>query len=179
MITQEYLKECLSYDPVAGVFVWSKRPIHHFSSCRSMNAWNARFPSNGAGSVDQGYLRIRISGHSFLAHRLAWLYMTGSFPDDQVDHINGDRSDNRMANLRCVTHSDNVKNAKIRADNSSGRQGVSFDKGTGKWRAHIGVNGRGLYLGLFGDFEDAVCARENAETKYCFHPNHGSVRPVY
>jgi hypothetical protein len=90
-----------------------------------------------------------------------------------IDHINGDRSDNRITNLRSVSHSGNTKNAKRRGDNLSGMTGVSFFRPKGTWRARINHNGETILLGYFRTYEEAVAARKAAEKIYEYHENHG------
>jgi len=90
-----------------------------------------------------------------------------------MDHINGDRRDNRLSNLRVVTNSENRKNSKLQVNNTSGVPGVAWDKGRGKWAAYIKVNSKRVALGRFSCFWRAVIARRNAEVYFGFHINHG------
>jgi hypothetical protein len=101
-----------------------------------------------------------------MAHRIAWLLYYGKWPKDQIDHINGDKSDNRIVNLREATNSQNGKNLKLSINNKTGVTGVAFDRQTQKWRAYIRVNFKMINLGRYMDFEDAVIARKSAEKKY-------------
>jgi len=130
--------------------------------------------SKPAGTInDQGYRQISVSGKNYKAHRLIWLYVHGRWPNE-VDHIDHDQLNNRIENLREVTHRDNMLNLSIPKNNSSGVVGVSWNKSHKKWRAQIRVNGKMVYLGGFTLKEDAIKARKEAERKYGFHPNHGS-----
>ena len=143
-ITQERLKELLSYDPDTGLFFWRK----------IKGGWGK--PGKPAGGTNgEGYRQIGIDRRYYFAHRLAWLYVHGVFPSNCIDHINGDRADNRIANLRAVTVHENNFNVKvIRA--ASGFKGVYLDKRTKKkWRAVIKVNGHTTTLGRFDEPEDA------------------------
>lgn len=136
-VTQERLRELLSYDPATGLFTWRRtRP-----PCVSGSVAGAR----GV----RGYWRIGVDSRRYSAHRLAWLYTHGVWPADQVDHINGDRADNRIANLREATQTQNQGNRGPRKDNSSGFKGVSRIASTQKWAAHLSVMGRKLHLGTF------------------------------
>jgi len=127
-----------------------------------------------AGTINNcGYRVIFIKNKFYLAHRLIWLMFFGAMPPNEIDHINGIRHDNRIENLRSVSHSENTKNQTIRTNNKSGVTGVHLHKGTGKWRARIQVNGVFKSLGLFERLEDAKEARINAMEKYGFHKNHG------
>lgn len=119
------------------------------------------------------YRVIGISGKNYLAHRLAFLYMTGSFPDGLVDHINHDSSDNRWANLREATSTDNNRNIRMHHDNRSGICGVWLDRK--RWVAKIGVNSNQVCIGRFDNLFDAVCARKSAEIEHGYHKNHGAV----
>ena len=109
----------------------------------------------------------------FLAHRLAWMYMYGNFPPDEIDHINGVRDDNRIINLRAVSHAENAKNQRINSTNTSGVTGVSWNKAAQKWKAQVRQDNKTLYFGIYSNFLDAICARKSAEHILGFHPNHG------
>lgn len=119
-----------------------------------------------------GYVCTDIKAKLYSVHRLIFLYHHGYMPT-QTDHINGIRDDNRISNLRDVSHQENCKNQKIRSDNTSGYLGVDWHKIKKKWRAQVGVGGKKIYLGYFDDIEDAVSARGQANIKYEFHKNHG------
>ena len=141
---------------------WRVRP----SNCVDM--------SRPAGTVtSKGHREIKVKGKEYKAHRLIWLYANGKFPDDQIDHINGDPSDNRIENLRDVTHQENQKNQKKPRTNTSGHVGVYWHKGAEKWLARIIVDGVSNHLGLFNVLEDAVEARRIASIEHGFHDNHG------
>jgi len=147
-LTQDRLKELLSYDPDTGVFTWkvSMRGIKKGTSagCQEKNR----------------YLRISVDKTLHHAHRLAWLYVHGEWPKDVVDHINGDKSDNRINNLQSVTQKVNVRKHGLFNTNTSGVTGVSWVKHRQKWRAR---DYSGKSLGYFKDFDDAVAARKRAE----------------
>lgn len=136
-LTAERLRQLLHYDPETGVFT---RPVR-VSNCRIGKQAGCLRPD--------GYRYIGIDGDRYMAHRLAWLYATGQWPAVQIDHINGDRADNRFVNLREATNAENQRNSKRRSDNTSGFKGVHWRRHTGKWLAQIGHNGRLVYLGLF------------------------------
>lgn len=157
-MTQEKLMELLSYDPETGLFfnkVW-----------RSSNAT----PGSVAGSVqNKGYIMIWIEGRRYMAHRLAWLYIHGEWPDKTLDHINGVKTDNRIANLRLADNSENKQNVPPTSANTSGIVGVMWHKKTKKWQAQITIKKRTIYLGLFSIFSEAVAARYAAEKLYHTH----------
>ena len=130
-----------------------------------------------AGSVagtlhHRGYLDIKIDRKKHRAHRLAWLYMTGEWPD-VTDHINGNKIDNRIKNLRSTTQEQNAKNTKVRSNTRFGILGVSWRKDINKYSACISSNGVWVKLGHYQSFFDACCARKSAELKNGYHENHG------
>jgi len=139
---------------------------------------NGRKGRKGAGYIaghinDMGYRMICINGKSYRAHRLAWLYVNGTFPTYEIDHINGIRSDNRFINLRSVSSQENHKNRRPQKNNTSGATGVSWFKQTKKWAVRIYVNRRAIHLGYYHEIDDAILAREKAAERYGFHANHG------
>ena len=162
-LTQEKIKEVLHYDLDTGVFVWLKR-----TSVRIMIG-------DTAGCVSKnGYYQIKALNIVSYAHRLAFLYMTGEWPKDQVDHINHIKTDNRWCNLRASTDKENRKNMPRQKNNTSGVNGVGWDSSRKKWISCIKINSKAIHLGRFSNFFDAVCARKSAENKYGFHSNHGT-----
>lgn len=167
MITQKELKELLNYDPYTGIFTWAK------SKGTAKIGKEAGWICNQRGKT---YKSIMINGKSYYAHRLAWFYMYGHFPEKDVDHINGNGLDNRIINLRSVTESENLRNSRKSILNTSGFCGVYFHKPTGKWQAKIQINGKGKSLGLFFDKNEALLARKSAEQLHGFHEFHGSER---
>jgi hypothetical protein len=142
-MTQDDLKSILKYDPMTGIFTWIK-------------GGKGRPASLIAGSIsNQGYIKIHYLGRFYRAHRLAWLYVYGEMPSSALDHINGNPSDNSVANLRLATAFQNQCNRSVAFSNTSGLKGVSYQTQTKKWRAQIKVNGKGKYLGSFSDPQDA------------------------
>jgi hypothetical protein len=152
MITQEQLKHVLLYDPLTGVFTW---------------AYSSSFFKHGAvaGYTDKrrGYVSISLHRKRYYAHRLAILYVDGYMPENSVDHIDRDKSNNRYANLREATHQCQMRNCKPQRNNLSGVKGVSWHKKAGKWQAHINLDRRMHSLGLFTDLLDAAYTRFAAE----------------
>ena len=153
-MTSDELKSILHYDPETGIFT--------------------RISGYGRGKIagsknDEGYIKITIKGKKLAAHRLAWLYMTGSSPDFEIDHINGCTSDNRFINLRPAKHAENCKNRKLNNNSSTGAKGVSFRKDNGKYRAYINTDGKRQYLGDFECPELAALVASEYRDKY-----HGS-----
>lgn len=143
---QQRLRELLDYDAETGVFTWRE------SRGGSQSGGAAGFMN------PKGYVRICISGKRYAAHRLAWLYVNGEWPSGEVDHLNGVRNDNRIANLRDATTSINQQNQRqARTNNrSSGLLGVTRKRS--KWQAQIETNGRNVFLGCYSTKEDAHLA---------------------
>ena len=167
-ITPQYLKECFSYDGATGLFTWLERPITHFNNEGHQKKFNAQHKGKLAGRMQsKGYITIRTSRDvAFLAHRMAWAIQYGQWPSEQIDHINGDRLDNRIANLREATHAENCRNIGITKKTSHGVVGVTWCQEIGKWQARINCNRQRFHLGSFALFDDAVAARRAAEIKY-------------
>lgn len=167
------LRAVLDYDPMTGLFKWKERSVEIAGAQREANRFNAKHAGKPAlTSKSHGYLRSPVLGKALSAHRAAYIIYYGETPDF-VDHINGDRSDNRIANLRAVDFSENARNAKRRADNTSGSTGVHFNKRKKKWHAFIAQDGNQVSLGYFHDKTLAIAARKEAETRNGFHENHG------
>jgi len=163
-LTQEYIRECLDYNPETGAFFWKIRPLRHFKSPFRQGVFNNIYPGKPCGHLsEEGYLIIGISGVPYKAHRLAWLYVYGYMPTEWLDHINRNRSDNRVCNLRIASPALNAQNASIRKDNTSGVQGVSWHKATNKWIVQISKLGKSTYVGVFETIEEAKLARKQAE----------------
>lgn len=132
-------------------------------------------PGTIAGTLAlNGYVTVGVDKKKHYAHRIIWEMLYGTIPaGTQIDHINGNRSDNRLCNLRLASNHENSKNQKRKSNNSSGFTGVSWDSQTQRWRAHITVNGKTKSLGRYLEEIDALSARKDAEIKYKFHENHG------
>ena len=122
---------------------------------------------------DNGYRRGWIDGRRYYAHRVAWAIHFGYWPAKSIDHVNHDRQDNRLCNLREADHKINGRNRRIQSNNTSGFNGVSWFKNAGVWRAGIKVSGKYKYLGSYRNIEDAIAARKRAEKEFGFHNNHG------
>jgi len=161
MIAQKELKEILHYNPKTGVFVWLNP-----AGCRIK-------PGSIAGSnTGKGYTGIRINKRLYYAHRLAWLYVYGVWPENHIDHINHKKADNRIKNLRDVTRQNNQRNLPVR-HNTSGVTGVRWQEDIGRWTSRIFVDNKEKHLHCSKDKFEAICARKSANNKYGFHENHG------
>ena len=158
MFTQQRLQELLHYDPTTGVFT---RLVQ--------TSGNAKIGDVAGSRHVAGYRQCHTDGKVYLSHRLAWLYMTGSWPIDQIDHRNGVRNDNRWSNLREATQAENQQNHKMRRDNTSGFIGVARFRN--KWRAQIQINGRLKHIGCFTTPDDAHAAYLAAKAElHTFQP---------
>lgn len=172
--TIEMLRNLLEYDPDTGKLTWRARPVEAFRNHdkRNCKIWNARYAGKEAFTyltVD-GYKKGKVNGTNTTAHRVSWAIHYGEWPKSQIDHINGDRSDNRISNLRDVTASVNARNRALYSSNKSGYPGVHFCNG--KWISRIyGKNDK--HLGTFSCFGLAIKARLDAERELGFHENHG------
>ena len=173
--TPETLRKLLSYDPDTGLLTWKRRPIDMFATERAGKSWNARLCGKPAfkTSNNDGYNQGGIFGKNYLTHRVVYAIHHGAWPVNQIDHISGDRSDNRIANLRDVTSAENQRNMQRPSNNTSGHIGVSWKGDRCKWRAKIGVYGKSRHIGYFTDINDAIAARAAAEVEYGYHANHG------
>lgn len=159
MLTVARLQEVLRYNPKTGIFVWRINKFRH-------NGGGNAHKGARAGTINNGYRRIKIDGVIYRAGRLAVLWMTGSFPPCDVDHINLDRSDDRWTNLRQATRSLNKANSKTQNRKFVPLKGVSWDKQKQKYCAYIRVNGRTINLGRFARAKDAHAAYGIAARKH-------------
>jgi hypothetical protein len=163
-LTQEYLHSILTYDPTSGHFFW-KTDIRH-------SKIKAGDLAGCLHKVD-GYVRIQVNGKAYPAHRLAWLWMVGSLPTLEIDHIDHVRHNNRWSNLREVTRTENLQNQSKQKNNTSGFQGVSWHKPSSKWRARVKLDGKNINFGLYETPEAANDACRLARSILGFHENHG------
>lgn len=164
--SNQRLNELLAYNPQTGKLSWK------------VNRRGTAKAGDVAGIVDNsvGYVVVCIDNVRYRAHRVCYKMATGwDAGMFEIDHINGNRSDNRISNLRMVDSATNSKNAALRKNNTSGYVGVYFNKKAKRWMARIYANKKWFYLGGFKNKEDAVAARAAAEVKHGFHVNHGRV----
>lgn len=179
ILTPADLRRLLIHDPVTGVLIWRERGPEMFgdggySAERRASLWNARFAGREAGSNCNGYRRIHITPHDIMAHRVAWAMAYDRWPEGEIDHINGVRTDNRIVNLRDVSRMVNGRNMARSRRNKSGVTGVFWDARRSRGTAVI----RKKYLGAFTSIDEAIAARRTAERDLGFHENHGKRMPA-
>lgn len=154
-LTAKRLREIVSYDKSTGVFT------------SLVDIAGNVFAGQPRGiRLDRGYLGMSVDGRRYLAHRLAWLYVHGAFPDGHIDHINGVTSDNRIDNLRVVTRSENMHNTALYRNNTSGFRGVTMNRQTGRWVAQLYLHGKVICLGTFATPQEASAAYEKARPQH-------------
>lgn len=159
-LSHERLIHLLTYDPETGVF--ARRVATRGHRAGEACGWR---------DEAEGYARVKVDGVSYAAHRLAWLYVTGAWPKDEIDHVDLDGFNNRWRNLRPATRGQNQQNRRLRKDNRSGFAGVTFDEQAGKWRARISVGGRQIFLGHFDEVAPAASAYRDAKSRlHTFNP---------
>ena len=175
------LRRLLDYNPETGELRWKERPVWMFANTHlggrfaSRKQWNTRYANRPAFTSvnDAGYFYGRVFKSGHRAHRIIWALHYGEHPVGEIDHINGDRKDNRISNLRDVSRKENRRNTRRLDSNTSGRTGVSWSKSNSKWHAYIGSRNTRQNLGWFESFDDAVSARRRAERRHNYHLNHG------
>lgn len=158
----DHIREIFHYDPISGFLYWN----YDRSS-------NAKKGSRAGSLTNSGYREVRVGNKQVLAHRVIWGIVYGEYPKEEIDHIDGNKDNNSLLNLRSVTKSQNQRNAGIRSDNKTGVSGVRWHAFHKKWAAQIKVDGKNLHLGYFEEFDKAVLARREAEIIHEYHPNHG------
>jgi hypothetical protein len=170
------LRILLRYDAESGLLYWRQRDREFFKTEINWRQWNSRLAGKQAFMAvgNHGYHKGTILNKWFRAHRVVWALHYGAWPHGFIDHLNGDRKDNRIANLRVVDFVQNGRNQKLRKSNTSGVMGVCWHKLTQKWAASIKIAGKAsTHLGIYSDIEDAIAARKEAERVHGYYPNHG------
>lgn len=154
LITQDYVQSLLTYNPNTG-------------ELRNAVDRNTRAPKNAlAGSLTtDGYISVQLCGKKYQAHRLIWLYVTGEWPQQEIDHINRNRSDNRWVNLRVVTRLENSRNTNGHTKSKSGVKGVAYVSSLKKWQVQMRVCGKTHYIGVYDTICEAANARADAERR--------------
>mgnify|MGYP003630913526 FL=1 len=156
------LSDKYRYCPDTGKFYSKKSIPRHKKSGDEVGFLNSN-----------GYVMLSFEGKQVRAHRAAWLMSYGEVPDGQIDHINGEKTDNRIKNLRVVTNQENQMNKRVQSNNRGGTQGVYWDKARRKYQAHLVVDGVKKALGRYDDWHEAVYAHWYAKVDAGYHYNHG------
>ena len=172
-LTQERLKELLRYDPETGVFTWLPRSVEQFSDTKRFKAktnwarWNTLYEGQRAGCLrdnEDNSVVIRVDGRTYLSHRLAWLYMIGGWPKQEIDHKDLDRQNNDWSNLREATRAEQMANRSVLPQSAIGLKGVE-PRGR-RFRAYINVNRKRVYLGNYDTIDEASSAYMAAAIKH-------------
>lgn len=151
-VSIERLRDLLEYNPETGALTWRERTIIK----RTDKQINGRHAGKPAGYIARnGYHSVGVDGRDMAAHRIIHAIVTGSYPDGEIDHRNGIKSDNRWCNLRIATHAQNSTHRGPAANNTSGARGVSWRRDIQKWRVYLRTDGRWISGGFFDDFEQA------------------------
>lgn len=167
--TPEQLRNLLSYEAETGKLYWKPRPYEMFKNKQAHGTWNTRYAGKESFTAigNHGYHTGSVNNKMYTAHRVIWAIAHGEWPRDQIDHINGLRTDNRISNLREATAQENNRNIGLGAANTSGYKGVCWHAYTKKWKAEIKIStDKRLHLGLFETPEAAHAAYCSAATKY-------------
>lgn len=165
----EYIRSRLFYDGDTGLFRWRR-------SDKMPHPWNQKHVGKPAFRTrhSNGYLIGTIDNKKLYAHDVAWAMHHGFWHNDDIDHRNGVRTDNRISNLRAATRSENMRNQSLRSDNTSGAVGVSWMPSASKWVSQINIDGQHIHLGLHQTLEAAIAARKAADAQYGFSQRHGA-----
>lgn len=155
-ISHARLKELVHYDPATGIFTAASDRSTNIKVGQRLGWIGAR----------HRYWYLKLDGRYYRANRVAWFYVTGEWPPNQVDHRNQNKLDDRFDNLRLATNGQNQANISMNKRNTSGVQGVGWHKRIGKWQSSIRINGKLISLGYFSDLQEAAAARRSAEIQY-------------
>lgn len=160
--------EYFTYDPETGNLLWRERPREHFNSEAGWLCSKFRDAGKVAGNkAKHGYITVRVNYKLYYAHRIIWEMHNGPIPKGmQVDHIDMDRANNRLLNMRLANNAQNNSNRGLQSNNTSGYKGVSWDKSKGKWAAQIKVGAKNHHIGRFDSIEEAASARRKATEHY-------------
>lgn len=172
-ITAALVREFLNYDPDTGALCWKPRNAKHFASDGDHKRWNTKYAGKPAfrAKAAKGYLGGKMFGTKHVAHRIAWLHYYGEWPKQQIDHLDHNKTNNCIANLRDVNTSQNARNRRKNGDRVSG---VRYQPKTQNWRATLRTQRNFVHLGCFATKDEAISARKDAEWAYGYHENHDS-----
>ena len=170
----------LGYKEVARLFTYDRESGVLYWRIRDRNTIRRKYVAGSIKGAKDGYRRVGIKGKTYQEHRIIMMLCFGHIPENaEIDHINHVRDDNRLVNLRFVTHGGNMRNKSVSSKNTSGVTGVCFLKASKKYMAQISVDWETIYLGIFETLEEAAEARRQADRKYKFNNNHGKGRAEY
>jgi len=181
-LTQEIVRELLDYNPETGILTWKQRGRHWFTKDQYWKRWNTRYAGKQAAkSINRrpgdGYSirKLQVLWKNYTAHKIIWLWMTGEFPKDQVDHIDRDGTNNKWSNLREADSFGNAKNRSKLRSNTSGVTGVNWHSSSNRWHARVSVDGFRHTLGFFAedDLASAAKAVEDFRLNHGFAEDHG------
>lgn len=182
-LTGELVNKLLRYEPDTGKLFWLKRTPDLFNLSNKSQygadiyckAWNTRHAFKEAFTSEEpiGYRQGSLLGKKYRAHIIIWLLYYGDLPNKEIDHINGIKRDNRISNLRLVSHAENSRNVRKRKYAENNYHGLWWDHTRNKWQVYINFDGKRIHLGRFADKHFALKVRKEAEKKYNFHPEHG------
>lgn len=174
----EFLRSVLRYDEVSGLLTWAPRSLGDFEKEKYYKAWVTRCQGKEAGSEvkkkNKVYKVISVAGRRMYSHRVAWAIYYGQHPVGEIDHKNGNSSDNSVINLRIVSRKENSRNVGLHANSRSGYCGVNWHVKAGRWKARVKVNGKEMYLGLFDCPAEASARIKQVRDSLGFYENHGS-----
>lgn len=172
-ITQALVRDIFNYDAATGKLIYRDRSSP-WSSCEKTGpSMRSRRLGKEAGFYNRGYIAVQVAGKRMTAHRVVWLWVHGTLPSQEIDHINGNRMDNRIENLRCVDCVENMRNMGLRKDNKTGFHGVRYSKRRNNFRVEISIKNHVHFIGDYDDFNMAIEVRKAVEKFVGFHPNHG------
>lgn len=164
-LTAEFVRSIFDYNPETGIFLWK----HRFEICKCVINWNKKHAGREAGRTTRsGYREVNINNNFYMVHRLIWLHATGEWPKNEIDHINVNKLDNRLINLREATRTQNTYNRIIKKGNNTGFRGVRFrdDVKKKQFAVCIGFKGRTINLGYYKTAEEAHEVYKKAVKKY-------------
>lgn len=180
--TPDELRQLLWYEPETGKLFWRERGAEWFAHCtpghqdRIRKGWNAAWSGKEAGVTGPyGYNTVTVQALHLMAHRIIWCMEHGHWPNEQIDHIDGDRVNNRLENLRECTHTENQRNMRRSRSNTSGVTGVYWDKKISRWKAEVSLKSRKIYVGVFRDLKEAETAVKAKRAELGFSDRHGTV----
>lgn len=165
LLTFDEVNHLVNYNPETGAITWKERDENEFPDLKLRRAWNAKYAGKEAGCVSSsGYMHLRIKGTLYYSHRVAWLISKGVWPSEYIDHINHEKIDNRISNLREASALQSVLNRRRSSSNKSGVKGVSWVEKCSAWQAKITKNRKTIYIEYFNSIEEAeksISAKRN------------------